>query len=189
MVQIHRALLVAVALAAALPAAGADDLLYVPFLNGNFEGGAAGWALGPGASVRDVDFTGDAELVLALGASGSARASWSVPQGPTPPTLPLTFTVERGPLHNVAFRLDLVDLRDASTQTLSWARASVPEGRQFIDLTTADLEGEPDWKGMDSAARQAELGHYVIASLHVHADNPSQPFGASIDNIQIVVRG
>lgn len=178
-------------------AVAADPLLYAPIANGRFEAAGYGWALGPGTTLGDADYSGDREAAF-LGSTSEARIETTLPQAPVPPALRLTFKIERGSLLDASFRVTLIDARDAAGAVgvlaggapaveLSWNYESLSPDTYHVAAVDADATGIPGWDAMTPEERGAELENYVVYGFSVYAGTATHAFGTLFDDVQLVV--
>ncbi len=186
MPPILRALAAVLLLGGAIVApAAADELLYVPFANGRFEAGAAGWALASGVLVGDGDYDGDLEAIVPPGVPGTQLGTVA-PQSPVRATTRLMFSVDRGAIEGAVVRDRLIDPSGGAGATIAWALGTVEPARHVLDPATATTASIAGWTDMTPDERRSALSGLVHGAVELDGEATFR-FGTLVDTFQWVL--
>jgi len=158
--------------------------LEVPWVNGDFVAGGAGWSTASGNSYEDADADGDSEVVLRGCGDGSFQLSRGLSILPMPGTADIAFEVDVGQIDFWDIRVILVDHDDPTPylnnyalapnwlddDVLIWSSWSSPlAGSVRLDPAAAASANIDGWASMSAEEREAYLGGVSYTTLVMYA--------------------
>lgn len=178
----------------------------IPWPNGDFTLGAAGWTPASTTLIGDADADGDNEARFSGCGDGTWQLSRGVSKGVVPANADLAFTVETGQVDAWDFRMIVLDANDPAAyannlysldptgtlqpdwfddQVLYWHSWSVPlTGSVVLDPTSASAVNIAGWDAMSAAEREAKLQTMTHMTLVMYGCTAG---GATLDDFGFVL--